>query len=588
MKIKKNQFSKSSKSSIIILLELIKYLDNKDKNRLFPITFLLTISGIVESLSIFLLLPFISAISNPKDLLANNFINQLDISNQNTLILFTLIIFLVSLIIGTGVRIFTIYEVNKWVTNIAKNISKKILRILLNEDYEFFIDNNSADYIYTITTDTISASRSIRAVANTLNGLVLFICVMIGLITYKPLLTIILIITTGLAYLAGAKYTKNLIYKSSEMNTIYGRKQLKLLRETFGGIKDTILNRDYDYRIKNYSKNDNYLKKSEVILSTASELPKIVSEAIFLLTVCFLMIFVYLIIRDKNAVLTIGTFLLGSIKILSTMTKVYSEMSIFRSKRFSLLKLLNILRREDKSKFYPINSNQINQKTFNSTITLKNVSFSYKNQKNKKILKNINLNILKNTKIAIIGKTGSGKTTLINIILGLLKPTEGEILIDGNNLNLSENKIKKINWMRNIAYVPQTINLFDTSIIENISLKEKENTDQNMVRICSKVAKLDEFIEKRKDKIDSLIGEDGVRLSGGQRQRLGIARALYKNVDLLILDEATSALDTKTEEEIINNIFLMRKNITILMITHRKNTLKIFDDVISVDNGKLS
>ncbi len=582
MVLKTNEFSKSS---LLILLELINHIDKKDKNKLFPITLFLTISGIVESLSIFLLLPFISAISKPQDLLQNDFIKQLGITNQNLLIQVTLVVFLIFLTIGTLVRVFTIYEVNKWVTNIAKNISKKILKILLNENYEFFLNNNSADYIYTITTDTGSASRSIRAVANTLNGIVLFICVLAGLIIYKPLLTIILIITTALTYFSGAKYTKNLIYKSSEMNSIYGRKQLKILRETFGGIKDTLLNRDYDYRIKNYSKIDYYLKKSEVIQSTASELPKVISEAIFLLTVCILMIFVYLIIRDKNAVLTIGTFLLGSIKILTTMTKIYSEMSIFRNKRFSLLKLLNILEREDKSKFYKINNFNSNQKIFNNSIQLKDVSFYYKNQKNNKVLKTINLNIEKNTKVAIIGKTGSGKTTLINLILGLLKPTEGEILIDGVNLNLARNQKKKYSWMKNIAYVPQTINLYDASILENISLQDKEKTDQDRIRICSKLAKVDDFIKSRKSTFDSFIGEEGVKISGGQRQRLGLARALYKDSDLLILDEATSALDINTEQEIIKNIFSFRKDITIIIITHRTSSLSEFDNIIKVNNG---
>lgn len=581
------KIDKETKSSIYLLLDLLKYVNKKDKKKLFPMSFLLLLAGLCESLNILLLLPFIAAISNPGDLLGNPVVEYIGITNQNYLVIFTLLTFLIGLAFSTFIRVFTIYEVNKTCANITKNISKNILRILLNENYEFFINNNSADLIFTLVAHTNSVTRCIRSLSNTLINVVLFIIILSGLIIYNPIITLIMILTTLSAYVSGAKFTKRIIYKASEQNSIFGQKQLKLLRETFAGIRDTLLNRDYEYRIKKYSKNDNKLKEAEIIEATVGEMPNVITESIFLLTVCFLMILVYLIFKDKNAVLTLGTFLLGAIKILSAMKRGYTDLNTFRAKRTSIIKLINIFKREDKSKYFEINKYSDIKKTFISSIKFKNVFFKYENSNQKQILKDINLEIKKNSKVGIIGKTGSGKTTLINLLVGLLVPSKGEITIDSDNINLPNNKLQKLNWMKNIAYVPQNIHLHDASILENIALQDVDKVNLERIEICSKISKIDEFVKKKDNLYRTIVGEEGVKLSGGQKQRLGIARALYKNADLLILDEATSALDINTEQEIIDNIFSFYKNITIIMITHRLNSLNKFDLVINLEDGGL-
>ena len=267
------------------------------------------------------------------------------------------------------------------------------------------------------------------------------------------------------------------------------------------------------------------------------------------------------------------------------MQQIYGSWALIKSYSGSAEKILELLRLE-----VPIENIPSNKKyDFKKSIKLQNISFKYDNQ-NKFVIKNFNLEILKGNKIGFIGQTGSGKSTLIDIIIGLLKPSSGNLLIDDNNLYLNKkyNKDFLSQWKSNIAYVPQNIYLSDSTFKQNIAFGlEEKDIDMDLVKTSAKIAQISSFIEKMPCSYDTYTGERGVRLSGGQRQRIGIARAIYKQVNILVLDEATSALDSATEKLIIDQISILKNEVTVLMIAHRLSTLNICDHIYEIDSNSL-
>ena len=219
---------------------------------------------------------------------------------------------------------------------------------------------------------------------------------------------------------------------------------------------------------------------------------------------------------------------------------------------------------------------------FEKFIELKNVSFKYENNKSY-ILKDINIKIEKNSKIAIIGKSGSGKTTIVDILIGLLEPTEGSLLIDNEKVS------ELVSWKKRIGYIPQNFYLFDESIKKNVAFGiNEENIDENKVIKALEFAQLKGFVDTLEKGIETKVGNQGVKLSGGQKQRIIIARAVYNNPDVLILDEATSAIDEDVEKDFINNLLKIGKNKTIIIISHINSTIENCDKVLKVVDGKIT
>ena len=408
---------------------------------------------------------------------------------------------------------------------------------------------------------------------------ILLLSFMLFLFIYNPLLTLILTICFILISLTIYFLTKNQTYKIGAKRQKLDTKRFKLLQFSFGPpIKDIkLLGLEENYSKNYFDAQTKYASITALMLFIQS-LPKILFEIIFIFALSSLiLILIFLDSSFNEIIMTLSIFGVVGFRLMPSFSKLLTH---FNSIRFTKSGVDAIYNEYKKLKDYPIIKSKIEKFSFLKSIELKKIFYNF-SRENKNLFNNFNLIIKKGMSIGIIGQSGTGKTTLINLISGLISLKEGEILVD--NINIKSN-LK--GWQKNIGYVSQNVHLNDDTIKKNVAigLSDEEIDSQKVIEVLSKARLLD-FINKQKNQLETVVGERGVLVSGGQLQRIGIARALYNNPNLLILDEATSNLDLKTEEEIIKIVNdLKTNNLTVIIVSHRTSTLKFCDEVINLDN----
>ena len=354
---------------------------------------------------------------------------------------------------------------------------------------------------------------------------------------------------------------------------------IKSLQEGLGGIRDVLIDGTQQFYCKLYRNADLPLRHASGNNQFISGSPKFAMEAIGMTLIAG---FAYLMTQQEGGILTaipvLGALALGAQRLLPALQLVYASYSKIKGSKSSFEDVLNLLDQQlpeyvDQPLPEPI--------PFAKEIKLNNLNFRY-SEDTPWILKNVNLSLKKGSRIGFMGVTGSGKSTLLDIIMGLLPATEGGLMIDNQTINNQNRRA----WQAHIAHVPQNIYLSDSTIEENIAFGiAKELIDHQRVKKAAQQAQIAELIEEWKDGYQTFVGERGIRLSGGQRQRIGIARALYKQANVLIFDEATSALDNETEQAVMDAIEGLGRDLTILIIAHRLTTLKDCDEVVNLNNN---
>lgn len=568
-------------------------LNKKRKLQLLVFLILLLISSITEVVSIASVIPFISALSIPEKIYNIDSINtiatNLNINNANDIRLPITIAFCLIVILSGIIRLLNLWCSFRIAASIGSDISSEIFKKILYKPYLDF--SNSGDYISTLNTEITRVINGIiipQLILMSSSIICIFLFITLIIINFKATIISSLLIITF--YYFSIIVSKNTLSKNSKMQVKYNQKVVRTIQESFGFIKEIILSSKYKFFIKKFD-NDNY--KLNLINSKSSFIntyPRILIEPVGIAILSMIGCIIVSKEGFNSALPLIGTLVIGSQRIIPLMQKIYEGIVKTKGSKTSLALILELLDKKIDKELFRIETN--NSKKYNedfrtfSSIEMRNVFFKYPND-SKYVLKNLNLKINRGDKIAIIGESGSGKSTLVDLLMGLIKPTEGEILI--NNFNISNcNDCEIRNWREIISLVSQTIYLSDSSIKENIAFGiETDEININKVNEVICTAKLNEFIETKQYGVETFIGENGISLSGGQAQRLGIARGLYKNADFLLLDEATSSLDYKTEKTILKNLSNLREDFTILMITHRETNLNFCNKIIKVSNGAL-
>ena len=489
-----------------------------------------------------------------------------------------LIFVLLSLIAG-GIRLLVIWASAKLAYAAGTELSTEIFRRTLYQPYLVHISRNTSHIVSTLTNKISLVIVSISYILIFIVSAIMTVFLMgtLFLISGKTFLFLALVLS-GI-YLCIILANSSILRKNSKIISTEQNSVVQILNEALGGIRDILLDGTQTLYCQLYSQSEKKLRMANASLVIVGHCPRYLIESFGI--VLFAGLAIYLVQPPSNllaALPTLGVLILGMQRLIPALQQGYNSAVIIWGYKDAFDDVVSLLRQQTLSFFWE----KKQRMPFNKKIIFKSVGFRYK-KKNPWVLKNVNFEIQKGSKVGLIGKTGTGKSTCLDLLMAFLQPSEGKILVDNQILNRKTMRT----WQRNIAHVPQHIFLSDGSVAENIAFGvNKEKIDMKLVKKAAHLAEIGNFIEKSPSGYNTFVGERGIRLSGGQRQRIGIARALYKESKVLILDEATNALDLETEKRVLRNIDSLKKDITIFMVTHRLSSLKNCDKIINLEKIK--
>lgn len=574
-------------STLELIGRLWHYLAKKNLKSLIFLFVLMLISTLFEIISLGAIVPFLSALTSPEKLMEITWfqpiLKLLNIQSADQLLFPLTIGFIIVTFLATGVRILLLWTNSKFTANMGVQLKSEVYRQALNKPYEYHIAQNSSELI-SIVTEKISVAigSGINHVLMLLTSLVTSIAIVITLLAVNPMVALVTFLVLSGGYLLVGYLTRKQIRNNGDIIAKNQPIAVKYTQEGLGGIRDIIIDNSQNIFITLYSNVAKTIQFAIMRNTFLSVLPKSLLE---MMGITVIATFAYYLQTDQSnelgALPILGLLALGSQRLLPALQQIYYSWSNINGSYQIIADVLTYL---NNSTLSDIKQSKFpNEISFNKNIKLNNISFHYSGSQ-QNILNNINLNILKGDRIGLIGPTGSGKSTLVDIVMGLLTATKGQLLID--DFVITNNNIHK--WQKHIAHVPQNIFLSDASLAENIAFGVPLNEiDMLKVQKAAKQASLDEFIKTLPYNFDTKVGERGVQLSGGQRQRIGIARALYKEANLIIFDEATSALDEVTEKNVMEAIDSLNKDLTIIIIAHRLSTLSRCNIIYQLNNGSI-
>lgn len=546
------------------------------------LSLLMIFTSALEVISISAVVPFLGVLSAPEKAFEYEYVRQISaffkIYEPNQLLFPITFLFIVATFLAACSRILLLYCSTRLSFSVGADFSIEIYRRTLYQDYSIHIKQNSSEIINGIITKANTViSKVLVPALNFITSMVMIIGIVTVLIFINAQVAIVSLVVLGSAYALIAFLTKKTLIRNSSIIAKQSDKMVKSLQEGLGGIRDVLIDGSQDYYSDIYKGADLSFRRASGDNVFISSCPRYFMEGIGIIFIAFMS---YILAeRDSIAVAipVLGALAVGAQKLLPALQQVYSSYTLIKGAVASLNDVIILLKQPINSESYDKESSPL---VFNERIDFKNVSFQY-SPDSPIVLKNINLTILKGDRIGIVGSTGGGKSTFIDLLMGLLIPTRGAILVDG--VQIKKDNIR--HWQKQIAHVPQTIYLTDGSVTENIAFgQEKNNIDMLRVKLATERAQLSDTVTKMNMNFDTPVGERGVQLSGGQRQRIGIARAIYKDRKIFVFDEATSALDNNTEKLIMKELNLFRDDNTMFIVAHRISTLKGCNRILKLED----
>ena len=557
----------------------------KDKRKIFGIVVLMVIGGFLEILSLSMIVPLIAAIVNMELITKYEIVMKIfefiGVTDEKSMLITMSIGFAVLMFLKNVVIFFMERAKKYFIANGKKSTANKLFRVYITRPYVYFLHCNSGEIITVINVLVEKVYALLQDVLTLISKVIVVIALVtvVVLIDWKVSVFLLIVLAILTVILYRTMYRKD--EQVGEQQTRCTMKMMDTVNQTVSGIKDIkVLNREKFFADKysKYSTRNCGLEKQKFVYDTA---PKLISEVVMSLCIAgYIMISIF---TDQN----MQEVLVGMSAVSIAVARIIPSVNSINSCINKIMYNKPMLKKVSGEVISDINSKQ--KISFgeapapfplNDRIVFDHVSFMYPDG-TENVISDIALSIKKGERIGIVGASGEGKTTFVNMLLGFLEPNEGKIMVDGGDIS---HNVK--GWMKNIGYIPQMIFLVDDSIRNNIIFGAAETSDERIWEIL-KIVKLDKYVQSLDAGLDTEVGENGVRLSGGQRQRIGIARALYHNPDILVFDEATAALDDATESEIMNEIYGFSQDKTLIFIAHRTSTLSGCDRIYRVVDGKV-
>ena len=571
------------------LKKFLYLLSDREKKHAYLLLVMILAMALLDMLGVASIMPFIAVLSNPEIVETNLLLNKVfkfsevfGIKTINEFLFFLGVFVFLFLLSSLTFRAFTRYAQTRFLAMRNYSLSKRLLEGYLHQPYSWFLSRHSAEIGKTILSEVSKVvGKGLAPLLELITQSAVTVALIILLLLVDPKLTMVVGLTLSLSYGLIYKLTKSYVTRIGEKSIKVNEEKFTSLNEAFGAAKEIKLGGLEEIYIKRFSDPAKILAKDTASVSIIGEMPRFALEAITFGG----MILVTLYLMSKSGafidtVPILALYAFAGYRLMPALQRIYND--IIRI-RFTTPALNSIY--DDLKSLQPYNPNK-NQESLilKDRITLRNLYYNYPNS-SRTALKNLNFSIQARSTVGLVGATGSGKTTAVDIILGLLEAQQGSLEVDGKIIN----KDNRNAWQNSIGYVPQHIFLSDDTVASNIAFGiDHKDINQETVEYASKIANLHDFVSKElPQQYQTTIGEKGIRLSGGQRQRIGIARALYHKPQILILDEATSALDNLTEKAVMEAVRKLRKNITIIMIAHRLSTVKNCDNILLLEKGEV-
>jgi len=542
------------------------------------------LSSLAEVISLGSILPFIGALSSPEKLLLIPMIasigRALGVVDATDLIVPMTLIFIMSTLLAGLIRLIVLLVSTKLAFAIGVDLSIDMYRRTLHQPYEVHIDRNSSEVISGIAHKTSTVVVGVLLPLLMLASSVLILVFIIStLVAIDSGVALISAAGFGLIYGIITWFSRHQLKVNSQRIALAQVQLFKALQEGLGGIRDVILDNSQELYCNIYHEADVSLRKAQGSNIFISSSPRFALEALGMSLIALLAYRMSTQSGGLSAALPVlGALALGAQRLIPALQLGYASWATVVGNTESLIDVLRLL--DQPSPQMLIKSSQA-QLSFQHAIRFDGVRFRY-NKETPWVVNGLNITIQRGARVGFVGSTGSGKSTVVDLLMGLLLPTEGDILIDDRVINKSLLSA----WQKNIAHVPQTVYLADASIADNIAFGQPiASIDMVRVKAAAKQAQIADFIESAPGGYQAFVGERGVRLSGGQRQRIGIARALYKQATVLIFDEATSALDTVTEQAVMDAIDGLGGELTIVLIAHRLSTVRKCNLIFELSDG---
>lgn len=570
-----------------LISKLFYIFDRREKLQI-GLIFLLMLGGAgLETLGVGLIPPFVTLLSNPELIQHQQFLGWLygrlgATSSQGFLLWISIFLLGIYIFKNAYLSLITYWQYHfLYIKQVA--LSNRLLAAYLHSPYTFHLQRNSAELVRNITSEILQIFIGVLVPMLTLvTELMVMSCIVILLAIAEPVSSAIAAIFLGISIFCLNTVIRKQMNAQGMIRQQESGRMLQWVHQGLGGIKETkVLGRE-TFFLRAFADSANAFGKANFIFSLTNQLPNLLIDAILISAVLLIVIFSLIQGRETQSILPmLSLFAISALRIMPSAKRIVSTVGTIQYSQYSVdLIYQDLIALESLSPPLLTQTESISSPSFQQEIKLHNISYQYPNSPQPS-LSGISLSIKKGEAIAFIGESGSGKTTLVDVILGLLTPSQGEILVDGENIlsNLA-------NWQRQIGYIPQSIYLCDDTIRGNIAFGLPiDQINEEQVWKSLKAAQLEELVRNLPDQLDTLVGERGIRLSGGQRQRIGIARALFHNPEILIMDEATAALDNNTEREFMEALESTAKGKTMIMIAHRLSTVKNCDHLYLIKNG---